>query len=92
LSTPFSLSASDFNAVRRSRFSRHRDRPGPWHRARSTFGKGATLYRARNRVERFFDQIKHFRRIATRYEKHAAKLLRHAQIGRYPPLATHRDL
>src|ERR1700676_3873179 len=30
------------------------------------------LYRARNRIERFFNRIKHFRRVATRYEKHAA--------------------
>ena len=28
-----------------------------------------TLYRERNKVERFFNKIKHFRRIATRYEK-----------------------
>jgi transposase len=27
------------------------------------------LYRARNLVERFFNRIKHFRRIATRYDK-----------------------
>ena len=33
------------------------------------------LYRARNRVERFFNRIKHFRRLATRYEKHAANFL-----------------
>jgi transposase len=33
------------------------------------------LYRARNRIERFFNRIKHFRRIATRYEKHAANFL-----------------
>ena len=33
------------------------------------------LYRARNRIERFFNRIKHFRRLATRYEKHAANLL-----------------
>jgi transposase len=33
------------------------------------------LYRARNRIERFFNQIKHFRRLATRYEKHAANFL-----------------
>ena len=26
-------------------------------------------YRRRNRVERFFNKIKHFRRIATRYDK-----------------------
>ena len=28
-----------------------------------------TLYKERNLVERFFNKIKHFRRIATRYEK-----------------------
>jgi len=28
-----------------------------------------TLYKERNRVERFFSRIKHFRRIATRYDK-----------------------
>jgi transposase len=33
------------------------------------------LYRQRNRIERFFNRIKHFRRIATRYEKHAANYL-----------------
>ena len=29
------------------------------------------VYRDRNLVERFFNKIKHFRRIATRYEKTA---------------------
>lgn len=33
------------------------------------------LYRLRNRVERFFNRLKHFRRVATRYEK----LARHYQ-------------
>lgn len=33
------------------------------------------LYRARNRVERFFNKIRQFRRIATRYDKHAANYL-----------------
>ena len=33
------------------------------------------LYRARNRFERFFSSIKHFRRLATRYQKHAANFL-----------------
>ena len=33
------------------------------------------LYRQRNRVERFFNRIKHFRAVATRYEKHAANYL-----------------
>lgn len=29
-----------------------------------------TLYKLRNAVERFFNKIKHYRAIATRYEKH----------------------
>ena len=33
------------------------------------------LYRARNLVERFFNKIKHFRRIATRYDKLAENFL-----------------
>ena len=33
------------------------------------------LYKGRNRIERFFNRIKHFRRIATRYEKHASNYL-----------------
>jgi transposase len=35
----------------------------------------AFLYRYRNRVERFFNKLKHFRAVATRYEKHAANYL-----------------
>ena len=33
------------------------------------------LYRYRNLVERFFNKIKHFRAVATRYEKHDANYL-----------------
>jgi len=33
------------------------------------------LYRERNRIERFFNKIKHCRRIATRYEKHGSNFL-----------------
>jgi transposase len=33
------------------------------------------LYRYRNLVERFFNKLKHFRAIATRYEKHASNYL-----------------
>jgi transposase len=33
------------------------------------------LYRFRNLVERFFDKLKHFRAIATRFEKHDANYL-----------------
>jgi len=35
----------------------------------------APLYRLRNLVERFFSKIKHFRAIATRFEKHDANYL-----------------
>ncbi len=35
----------------------------------------AFLYRYRNNVERFFNKIKHYRAIATRYEKHASNFL-----------------
>jgi transposase len=34
-----------------------------------------TKYKERNRVERFFNKLKQFRRIATRYEKHSFTFL-----------------
>ena len=42
-------------------------------KARHCFSKA--LYKERNRVERFFNKIKHFRRIATRFEKLAQNYL-----------------
>jgi transposase len=42
---------------------RHRKRERPYDKA---------LYKDRNLIERFFNRIKQFRRIATRYEKLAA--------------------
>lgn len=33
------------------------------------------IYRQRNLIERFFCKLKHFRRIATRFDKHAANFL-----------------
>ena len=33
------------------------------------------LYRDRNKIERFFNRIKHYRRIATRYDKTASSFL-----------------
>ena len=39
------------------------------------------LYRMRNRVERFFNNLKQFRRIATRYEKLAANYLAMIKIA-----------
>jgi transposase len=39
------------------------------------------LYRARNLVERFFNKIKHCRRVAIRYEKLAANYLAFVQLA-----------
>ena len=35
----------------------------------------AIAYKLRNRIERFFNKLKHFRRIATRYDRRAAYFL-----------------
>jgi transposase len=39
------------------------------------------LYRARNLVERFFNKIKHCRRVATRYDKLAANYLAFVKLA-----------
>ena len=39
------------------------------------------LYRERNLIERFFARLKHFRRIATRYDKLARSFLSFIHIG-----------
>jgi transposase len=39
------------------------------------------LYRARNLIERFFNKIKHCRRVATRYDKLAANYLAFIQLA-----------
>ena len=39
------------------------------------------LYRQRNHIERFFNRIKHCRRIATRYEKHAANFFAFVKLA-----------
>jgi transposase len=38
------------------------------------------LYRDRNLIERFFNEIKHFRAIATRYDKLATNFLAGVQL------------
>ena len=43
--------------------------------ARAAHAFSQVLYRLRNRVERFFNKLKQFRRIATRYEKLAVNYL-----------------
>ena len=39
------------------------------------------VYRNRNLIERFFSELKHFRRIATRYDKLAANFLAMVQLA-----------
>ena len=39
------------------------------------------LYRLRNRIERFFNKLKHFRAVATRFEKHDANYLAVVQLA-----------
>lgn len=39
------------------------------------------LYRPRNLVERFFNTIKHYRRVATRYDRLAANYLAFIQLA-----------
>ncbi|MEQ8393963.1 IS5 family transposase [Thalassobaculum sp.] len=47
----------------------------PMPRRRNVPAFSAFLYRYRNLVERFFSKLKHFRAVATRYEKHDANYL-----------------
>ncbi|MCW5556370.1 MAG: IS5 family transposase [Verrucomicrobiae bacterium] len=44
----------------------------PWHRGH---------YRKRHRIENFFQRIKRFRRVGTRYEKHAVHFLAFVQLA-----------
>jgi transposase len=41
----------------------------------------STLVSPRNPIERFFSKLKHFRRIATRYDKLAANFLAMVQLA-----------
>jgi transposase len=47
----------------------------PMPRRKNVPAFSAFLYRYRNLVERFFNKLKHFRAIATRFEKHAENYL-----------------
>jgi transposase len=48
-------------------------------RSKPYFSTG--LYRERNLIERFFSKLKHFRRIATRYDKLAENFLAMVQLA-----------
>jgi transposase len=47
--------------------------PMPNRKRRPPFSR--FLYRYRNLIERFFNKLKHFRAVATRFEKHSANYL-----------------
>jgi transposase len=51
------------------------------HRCTKPRAFDAQLYRLRHRVEFFFNRLKQFRRVATRYEKTARNYLAMIQIG-----------
>ena len=50
----------------------------PWRDLPNSFGPYTTCY---NRFERFFNKIKHCRRVATRYDKLAANYLAFVQLA-----------
>jgi transposase len=68
--------AYDSNALREAMAAQ-----GAWANVRPTSRRidpptfSPFLYRYRNLVERFFNKLKHYRAVATRYEKHAANYL-----------------
>lgn len=45
------------------------------------FGHDPEIYRMRNRIERCFNKLKHFRRFATRYDRRAIHFLSFIQIA-----------
>jgi transposase len=68
--------AYDSNAMRQTLANR-----GAWANVKPMPGRvnvppfSAYLYRFRNLIERFFNKLKHFRAVATRFEKHDANYL-----------------
>jgi transposase len=53
----------------------------PMPNCKQRFAFSPFLYRYRNLVERFFNKLKHFRAIATRFEKHADNYLALAKLA-----------
>ena len=53
----------------------------PKSNRKGPIGFSPYLYRARNRIERFFNRIKQCRRVATRYDKLAANYLAFVQFA-----------
>ena len=64
---------------------RRTQHPRPKH-AQARFCFSRTLYKARNRIERLFNKLKQFRRVATRYDKFAP-VNRNDQARLHPAVA-----
>ena len=66
----------DSNAIRASIAAAGMTAVIPSNRARKTIiPHDEVLYRERNRIERCFNKLKHFRRIATRFDRRAVHFL-----------------
>ena len=65
--------SSDFRQIDRRR--RHARRHPLQPLAQVPIPHDATLYKTRNRIERCFNKLKHFRRFATRYDRRAIHFL-----------------
>ena len=48
---------------------------------KDTFAFSPYLYRYRNLIERFFNKLKHFRAVATRYDKTATSFLAFVHVA-----------
>jgi transposase len=68
--------AYDSNALRQIIANRDAEAVIPSNRSRKLLiPHDVVAYKLRNRIERFFNKLKHFRRIATRYDRRAIYFL-----------------
>ena len=68
--------AYDSNAIRRTIAEARMTAVIPSNRSRKTLiAHDKVVYKTRNRIERCFNKLKHFRRIATRYDRRTTHFL-----------------
>jgi transposase len=53
----------------------------PHPRRKQPYDYDRNIYRLRNRIERCFNKLKHFRRLATRYDRRAINFLAFIQLA-----------
>ncbi len=74
--------AYDSNALRQIIANSGAEAVIPSNRTRKTIiPHDPTIYRQRNRIERCFNKLKHFRRFATRYDRRALNFLAFIQLA-----------